>query len=123
MEDTTKEPVAKRRRTQTITMSQTEHLAVYLNQSRLSETDHAKLLKIGICPYIVVTLKEIHLYTTRYQVLNRGQDTHISLRNYISILIPEIPDVAQQIKRLCILRKRAQKAHKTSLTGCRLSNL
>ena len=67
MKHPTKEPVAERNGTQPVSVTQTEPLSRNLHQSRLNQPDHSQLLKISVCPHIMVTLKEIHLHSPVHQ--------------------------------------------------------
>ena len=64
MEYATQKTVAERNRSQTVAMPQTELLSGNLNQRGLSQLYHSQFLKVGICPYVMVSFKEIHLDTS-----------------------------------------------------------
>ena len=105
MKESAKETVSERNRAQTVSVSQTETLAPYLDQSRLNKLLHAQLLEIAVCPYIVVSLEEIHLHSPVHQVLKGGEDADVSLRDNIVILIPEVPYVSEKVQCFSILRQ------------------
>ena len=123
MEEPAKETVSERNRAQTVSVPQTETLAPYLDQSRLNKLLHTQLLEIAVCPYIVVSLEEIHLHSPVHKILKSGKYTDIPFRHHIPVLIPEIPYVAKQIKSLRILGKRTQEAGKAPLAVRRVIDL
>jgi hypothetical protein len=71
----------------------------------------------------MVTREEIYIHTSFYQIQKSSKDASIPLRDDITILVPEIPNIAKQIKSLRILRKRTEKIHKATLPGSRIGNL
>ena len=117
------EAISGRHRPQTVAMAQTEHLAANLHQSRLHQTLHSELLEIAVCPHVVVSLEEIHAHSPVYQIRNSTEHSDISLRNHITILIPEIPYVTQKIQRFRILGKRPEEFNETRLPGSRITDL
>ena len=123
MENPAQETIPQRRRTQAVSMTQTEHPAINLHQSRLLQTLHSKLLEIAVSPHIVVSLEEIHIHAPVYQVSYSSEHSDISLRNDIPILIPEIPAITQKIKRRGFLRKRLEETNEAGLTGSRVIDL
>ena len=104
-------------------MSQTEHLSADVHKGRLLQTLHSKFLEIAVGPHVVVSLEEIHIHALVHQVGNGAEHPDITLGNNIAVLVPEIPDVAQEIQRSRILGKRPQKIHKTRLPGSRIIDL
>jgi hypothetical protein len=123
MEHAAEETVSCRNRSQTVAVAEAECLSIYLNQMRLSQFDHSELLEIGICPDVVVAFKEKDLHSPVHKVLKGGQHPEIAFRNDITVLVPEIPDVAKQIEGLGIFRKGSQEACKATLTLFRIMNL
>src|SRR5574344_703630 len=113
VEQAAEETVAKRDRTQTITMTQTEHIPADGHKTRLFEALHSQLFKIGICPYIVIPLEEIYLHTPVHQVGQGTEHPHIALRDDITVFIPEIPDVPKKVQSLRLRGQRPQEIHKT----------
>ena len=95
MEDSTQEAISERNRPKAITMSQTESPATDLNDRRLGQAYHSKLLKVFISPDVVVSLKEIHFDPTIHQITQGREHLDISLRDDVAILVPEIPDISQ----------------------------
>lgn len=123
MEDSTQETISPRRRPQTVAMSQTEHLSIDIDQSRLFQTLHPEFLEIAVCPHVVISLEEIHVHSPVDKVCQSSEHPDITLWNNITILIPEIPDIPQKIQRCGFLRKRPEKIHETSLSGSRVIDL
>jgi hypothetical protein len=123
MENTAQEAIAERNRSEAITMAQTESLSTDLNDRRLGQAYHSELLKVFISPDVMVALEEEDLHSPVHQRLKGSKDPDISFRNDITVFVPEIPDVTQQIQSLSILRQTAEKVGKTPLTRIRIRNL
>ena len=113
VEQAAEETVAKRDRTQTITMTQTEHIPADGHETRLFEALHSQFFKIGICPYIMIPLEEIYLHTPVHQVGQGTEHPNITLRDDITVFIPEIPDVPKKVQSLRLRGQRPQEIHKT----------
>jgi hypothetical protein len=122
VEDSSEETVSRRHRTQAIPMTQTEHLTPNLDKSRLHHTFHAKLLKIAVGPHVMITLEEEHLHAPVHKALESSEHSYVPLRNNVTILVPEIPYVSEQIHSIRLLRKRVQKVGKTTLACIRIRN-
>jgi hypothetical protein len=123
MENPTKETVTHRNRTKAVAMTDAEYASIDLHKGRLYEFLHSKFLEIAVSPHIVVSLEEIHIHAPVYQVSYSSEHSDISLRNDIPILIPEIPDITQKIKRRGFLRKRPEETNEAGLTGSRVIDL
>ena len=123
MEKSAQETISERHRAQTVAMTEAEHTPAYLDLTRLPKLLHAEFLEIAVCPNIMISLEEIHLHSPVHKILKSGKDTDISFRDHITVFIPEIPDVAKQIKSIRILGERAQEAGKTSLAFRRVVDL
>ena len=104
-------------------MAKTEAFAINLDNSRLDKLLHTQFLKIAVCPHVMVTLEEIHLHSPVHQVLEGRKNAHISLRNHITVLILEIPYVAEQIYGIRIRRKATEKVSEPTFTAGRISDL
>ena len=122
MEKSAKEAVAERNRAKAVTMSKAETLALDLNYSRLDKLLHAQLLKIAVCPHIVVSLEEVYTHTSVHQILKSGKDTNVALRYDIAILVPEVPYVPKKIQSLGICGQRTEKSDKTAFTFGRIAD-
>jgi hypothetical protein len=122
MKKPTKESVSERHRTQTVAMSQTELLSGDLNQRGLGQLYHAQFLKIGISPYIMVPLEEIHFDPSVHKVLQGRKYSYVTFRYYIAVLIPEIPYIPQEVHRSGILRKIPQETCKTGFAVGRIAD-
>lgn len=116
MEHAAEETITGRNRSKTVAVAEAEGLSIDLNQMRLSQFDHSKLLEIGICPDVVVAFEEKNLYSPVHKVLESRKHSEITFGHDITVLVPEIPDVTKQIEGLSIFRKRPQKAGKATLT-------
>ena len=114
VEDPTKEAVAGRNRTKSVTMTETETLSSYLNQGRLDKFPHAKFLEITVCPNVMVALEEIHLHSPVHQIDKGREHTDIAFRHDMFVFIPEIPDVSEKIDSLRILRKGPEEINETA---------
>jgi hypothetical protein len=123
VEDTAKETITERNGTEAISMSEAETLSGDLDKSRLLKLLHAQFLEIRIRPHIVVSLEEKHLHSPVHQIGQSRKHPHISFRNHITILVPEVPDIAEKVHRLRILRQRAEKTGKTTFTVGRICDL
>ena len=123
MEDPTQETISERCRPKTVSMTQTEDLSTYLDQCRLFQALHPKFLEITVSPHVVVSLEEIYIDATINEISNSAEYSHVTLRYYITVLVPEIPDISKKIQRCRILRQRLQEVHKTRLSGSRIINL
>ena len=98
VEDRTEEAIAHGNRSESVAVSEAEALAFNLNNVRLLKLDHSELFEIRICPYIVVSLEEIHLHSLIHQILEGGKHSDIALRHNITILVPEVPDISEEIE-------------------------
>ena len=108
---------------QTVTVSQAEKLARMLDHQGLVDDFDSHGLQIGIHPHIVIAGTDKDLHPGLEKVHQSGENPDISLRNHVSILVPEIPDVAKQIQRLGPLhRNPPQETHETSLPFDRISD-
>jgi len=123
MEDSAKETVPHRHRSQAVSVTKAEGLSSYLDQSRLHESLHSKFLEILIGPYIMVSLEEKDFHSPVHKTLKSGKDPYVSFRNDVTVFVPEIPYVTQEIQGSCILRKRAQKVRETTFALLRVSHL
>ena len=122
MEYATQKTVAERNRSQAVAMPQTELLTFDIDYSRLHKFDHTKLFKIGICPYVMVSFKEIHLDPSVHKVLQGRKYSYVTFRYYIAVLIPEIPYIPQEVHRSGILRKIPQETCKTGFAVGRIAD-
>lgn len=123
MEHVAKESVPERYRSETVAMAKAEFLSSDLHKCRLGQLHQSQFLKIGICPYVVVTLEEINLYPSVHQFLQGSEHSYITFRHDIKILIPEVPDVTKQVYGLRVLRKTPEKISETAFTTCRIGDL
>jgi len=123
MEDSAKEAVSHRNRPQAVSVTKAEGLSSYLDQGRLHESLHSKFLEILIGPHIMVSLKEKDFHSPVHKTLESGKDPYVSFRNDVTVFVPEIPYVTQQIQGSRILRKRAQKVRETTFALLRVSHL
>ena len=82
-----------------VTVSQAEHLAADLDPEGLRKDPHPHVLEIVIAPDVVIPGEEVHRHACIHQVHQRGKDAHAPLRDDVTVFIPEIPDVAQQVER------------------------
>ena len=94
MEDPAQETISERCRPKTVSMTQTEDLSTYLDQCRLLQALHPKFLEITVSPHVVVSLEEIYIDTTINEISNSAEYSHVTLRYYITVLVPEIPDIS-----------------------------
>ena len=107
--------------TEPVTMAEAEDLASDIDDIRLLEYPDTHILKIVVTPDVVVSLEEIHLDACFHQVHQCRKHADIALRDHIMILIPEIPDVTEQVQRFgLILRNRLEKSHKPRLPVLRI---
>ena len=123
VEHSTKETIAERYWTESVTMTDAESITTDLHQRRLLEAPHAQFLKIIICPDVMVALEEIHIDTPVHQCCKRSEHPHIALGNNITILIPEIPDIPEKVQRFGFFRKTTEKLHETGLPAGRIIDL
>jgi hypothetical protein len=123
MEESAKETISERYRTQTVAVSETEVLVADTGQSRLLQLDHTKLLKIPVGPDVVIAFKKVHLHTSIHESLQSCQHPNIALRDHISVFIPEIPDISQEIQCFRLFGKRSEEVCKTTFPTCRIRNL
>ena len=117
VKNTLDQPISERHRTKAITMSKTESLSGNLNQIRLSDSFHAKFLKIAIGPDIMVSCHKIDVHTTINKFLDCSKHSNITLGYHIPVFIPEIPDITKHIHSRSVLRKRSKEVRKAALTG------
>ena len=84
--------------TQTVAMSQEKFLAINLASQRFTMNRNATLLfQIVTTPDIMITDKEMHLYSHIGQLGYFSQKTGISFRNNKLEFVPEVKHIAQQI--------------------------
>jgi len=103
-------------RPESVTMTEAECLSSYHGDIRLLENPYSKFLEIMEAPDIVVALKEINLDTRVHQINQSREHPHVAFRDDIPVLVPEIPNVSEQIQRPApLLRNRLQEPDKTSL--------
>ena len=98
----------------------------YTASKNYSHYEHIldKLLEIRICPYVMVSLEEIDLHTLIQQILKSRKNFYITLRNNITILVPEIPYISEKIKRSRVLcGDSTKKRHETGFTSSRIGHL
>jgi hypothetical protein len=120
MEQTSKKPVPEWDRTQTVSMTKAESLTGNLHDTWLYETYHTQLLEIAVCPHIMVSLEKIHLHSPVHKVLQCSKDAYVALGHHITILVPEVPYVTEQIQSIRFRRKIVQKRNKTTLAFIRI---
>ena len=66
----------------------------------------------------------IYLHARVHQVLQGGENARVALGHHVPVLIPEIPDVPQQIQRLRLFRRNAfQEGRETGLPVRRTGDL
>ena len=115
MEDAADDPVSERHIPQSVTMTETEFHAGNINHTRLFEAFHAELLEVAVGPDVVVSGEEIHIHTTVHELLQGSENPYISFRNDITVLIPEIPNVAEEVDRRGVFRQGTQEVGETAL--------
>lgn len=71
----------------------------------------------------MIAFKEKDLDSPVHKVLKGREDTDISLWNDITVLVPEIPDVAKEVQSLCVFRERAEEVRETPLPAGRIADL
>ena len=123
VEYATQEAVSERNGTKTVAMPKTEMLSFYFDNRRLLKLHHAQFLEIRICPYIMIALEEIDLHSLVHKILKSREHTEIALRDNITILVPEIPDITEKVYSLGILRQRTEKTRKAQLAVSRIPYL
>ena len=101
---------------QPVAVTQAEGLSADLGHIRLLEHLYAQLLKIVEAPYVVVALEKADLDTGVHQVKQGREHPHIAFRNDIVVLVPEVPDVPQEVQCLRpVHRNGSQEPHKAGL--------
>ena len=63
----------------------------------------------------MISLEEIYLHSPVHKIGQGTEHPHISLRNDVTVFIPEIPYIPEQVQSLRLRWKRPQKSHKTPL--------
>ena len=91
-------------------------VAIKLHKARLAMNYNTTLLfKIVETPLVVIASKEMHLNAHVRQFRELAQEACKTAWHHISVFIPEIEDVAQQIYRCCLVLYAVEKPHQTSL--------
>jgi hypothetical protein len=70
----------------------------------------------------MVSFKEIHLDTSVHKVLQGRKNPYITFRNDVTIFIPEVPDITQQVHGTGILREIPQEIDKTGFAVGRIAD-
>lgn len=123
MKGSAQKAVSQRDRAQPIAVTEAESLAFDLHYGRLLKALHAQFLKVAVCPHIVIPLKETHLHSPVHKLLKSGKDADITLWNDITVFIPEIPYVSEQIQGLRLLRQGTEEVRETAFSVCGIGNL
>lgn len=123
MEDAGQDAVAARNGAEAITVTEAEDLAGNSRYVGLLKPFHSERLEVGIAPDVVIAAKEIDIHTSIDEVEQRSKHAHIAFGNDVAVLIPEIPDVTEQVEALGLRRKRAEKLHETRLPILRVQNV
>ena len=100
MEDAGKDAVAARNGAEAITVTEAEDLAGNSRYVGLLKPFHSERLEVGIAPDVMITAKEIDINTSIDEVEQRSKHAHIAFGNDVAVLIPEIPDVTEQVEAL-----------------------
>ena len=104
MEDAGKDAIAARNRAEAIAVAEAEYLAGNGRYVGLLKPFHSERLEVGIAPDVMIAAKEIDIHTSIDEVEQRCKHAHIAFGNDVSVLIPEIPDVTEQVEALCLRR-------------------
>ena len=79
-------------------MGKKELLAIQFKKTRLAMNNHSTLLlKIIKAPHVMITSKEVHLYSLVGKFGHLAKETGIAFGNCVAELIPEIKDIAEHI--------------------------
>ena len=106
-----------------VSMGQTEIFPAQPDHGRLPAFHYESkfLLKISVCPDIMVSVEKVHLHAGICQSGQCPQRSGISARDDIFIFIPEIEYVAQKINGLCIFGNLLQKGGKNLFAGLKVA--
>ena len=123
MEDAADDSVAKRNVSESVTVSEAESNPGDIHDTWLFKTFHAEFLKVAVGPDVMVSREEIYIHSAVHEFLQGGECADISFRNHITVFIPEVPDVAEQIDRFGVFRQGTQEVGETALAGGGISHL
>ena len=98
-------------------MSQAERLASDFQQLGLLATGYPQALEEGVSPDVVVAGEEIYLHAGIHQGYELSHHARSLAGHHVPVFVPEIPDVSEQVKGECILRRdAAEKVQKALLS-------
>ena len=102
--------------TQAITMCQVEFLAIDFASHRFAMNHNPTFLfQIIATPNVMISDKEMHLYTHIGQFGNLPEETGISFGNHQLEFIPEVEHIAQQIDGTRLMFDTIKEIHQTTL--------
>ena len=97
-------------------MRQEEHLAIDFGRHRRFMHDNSTLFfQITIRPQVVITRKEMHFHAVISQLAKLSQEAGIAFRHHITILIPEIKHISEQINCRSLFLDTVEKTHQSPL--------
>jgi hypothetical protein len=97
---------------QSVSVREKEHLVVYLRRQRLRMYDEsAFLLKVAVCPYVVVACEEVHLHANIRKLRELAEEPCVAFRNHVSVFVPEVEYVAEQVYRGSLMLYAVEKSH------------
>ena len=74
--------------------------------------DHATLLlQVSVCPEIMVAGEEMNLHSHVCKLRYLTQKARVAFGHDITILVPEVEHVAEQINRRCLVLYAVKKPH------------
>ena len=85
-------------------MAHAEALVADVESIGLAQLDQAQLLQVAEGPDVVVALEEIQFYARIHQVGEGAQRAGIAPGNHVTVFVPEVKNIPQQVQGQCFGR-------------------
>ena len=101
---------------ESVAMCQVEHLTIDIGGQRLAmQDDAAFLFEVSVGPDVVVTREVMNLDTHIGEFRQLSKETCIALGHHMSVLVPEVEHVAQQIDGSRLLLDAVEESYQSAL--------